>query len=89
MLATAKRASVRREQRAKSASCLRCLAHTTLATAKVGLTGMASNCAAAAVVFAYKNKMAISIGIAVGSATQISLFLVPGESHQLQMTNQL
>eukprot|EP00938_MAST-03A_sp_MAST-3A-sp1_P004344 g4344.t1 len=47
-----------------------------IATIIVPIVGNAAE-HAAAVVFAYKNKMAISIGIAVGSATQISLFLVP------------
>lgn len=32
---------------------------------------------AAAIIFAYKNKMELSLGIAVGSATQISLFVLP------------
>ena len=32
---------------------------------------------ASAIIFAYRNKMDISLGIAVGSATQISLFVVP------------
>jgi len=32
---------------------------------------------AAAVIFGYKNKMDISIGIAVGSAVQISIFVIP------------
>lgn len=32
---------------------------------------------AAAIIFAAKNKMELSLGIAVGSATQISLFIVP------------
>ncbi|GMI43597.1 hypothetical protein TeGR_g4362 [Tetraparma gracilis] len=32
---------------------------------------------AAAVVMAYKNKMEISMGVAVGSATQIALFVIP------------
>jgi len=32
---------------------------------------------AAAIIFAYKNKMELSMGIAVGSATQISLFVLP------------
>ena len=31
---------------------------------------------AAAVIFAYRNKMEISLGIAVGSAVQIALFVV-------------
>ena len=32
---------------------------------------------AAAVIFAYKNKMELALGIAVGSATQIALFVLP------------
>ena len=32
---------------------------------------------ASAIIFAYRNKMDISLGIAVGSATQIALFVVP------------
>jgi len=32
---------------------------------------------AAAIIFGYKNKMDISIGIAVGSAVQISVFVIP------------
>jgi Ca2+:H+ antiporter len=32
---------------------------------------------AAAIIFAYKNKMELSLGIAVGSATQIALFVLP------------
>ena len=32
---------------------------------------------AAAIIFAHKNKMELSLGIAVGSATQIALFVVP------------
>ena len=32
---------------------------------------------ASAIIFAYRNKMDISLGIAVGSATQISLFVIP------------
>ena len=32
---------------------------------------------ASAIVFAMKNKMDIAIGIAIGSATQISLFVIP------------
>jgi Ca2+:H+ antiporter len=32
---------------------------------------------AAAIIFAYKNKMDLSLGIAVGSAAQISLFVIP------------
>ena len=32
---------------------------------------------AAAVIFAMKNKMELSIGVAVGSATQITLFAIP------------
>ena len=32
---------------------------------------------AAAIIFAHKNKMELALGIAVGSATQIALFVVP------------
>merc|ERR1711871_1855959 len=32
---------------------------------------------AAAIIFAYRNKMEIALGIAVGSATQISIFVIP------------
>ena len=32
---------------------------------------------AAAIIFAYRNKMEIAMGIAVGSAVQISLFVIP------------
>jgi len=32
---------------------------------------------AAAIIFAYKNKMDLCLGIAVGSAAQISLFVIP------------